>query len=85
MYSNHKFLLILSHPMKNKIDMFFTLILDTFLLKKNLKCILIYLLLEATSHLTMQLHRNSKNSLTQFRIYQCHKKKFSNSLILDLY
>ena len=54
--------------MEYKVYMLFFLICDVVLLQKNLKSILIDLFLEPTTHLTMQLHRNSKNSIAQFRI-----------------
>ena len=49
--------------MEYKVYMLFFLIFDIVLFQKNLESILINLLLEATTHLTMQLHRNSKNSI----------------------
>jgi len=61
-----------SYSMKNKFNMLFSLIIDVGLFKKYFKGILIYLFFETTAHLAMQLHCDSQNSITQFRIEKCH-------------
>lgn len=60
------------HAMEYEINMLLTLVRNTVLFEQNLKSILIYLLFEATTHLTMQLHRNSEYFATQFLIDVCH-------------
>ena len=56
------------NSMKYKIYMFLSFIIYVILFEKYFKGILVNFFFEPTTHLTMQLHRNSENSITQFRI-----------------
>lgn len=67
------------HSMEDKVDMFFSLIIDLVLFKKYFEGILVYFFFETASHLAMQLHRDSQNSIAQFRV---KKRHVNNSYIL---